>query len=397
MKNKKFTIIITLLLVITTIVTGCFTYEEESNNEDKKISLTSILNLNEIKILSINNANYEITIFNEKNGTIYFTVNSNSSVYKITSGETIDIDSDQDGTNDLSINITPLTNDQFTVVLTTTTSLSNYRYITDDLGTKVKIPKKLDKIISLAPSITEILFSLELGGRIIGRDSASNHPEEAQNIDIVSTYEGVDIETILVKDPDIIFMDKSLDASEINYNLLQSYGFNVFRLYPKKLDHVIENIELLGRATDTKTTANALADALATRIETVKTRDSSEPTVLHVIYFDGSSSPWVATSSTFSGDLIQIAGGKPAIIDESGLAIQITVEEVIDLDPDIIFTSQDQTWPTPSRDAIMSDDIFEDLNAVNNDMVIDVNADLVDRPGPRLVDGLELISSYISS
>lgn len=70
---------------------------------------------------------------------------------------------------------------------------------------------------------------------------------------------------------------------------------------------------------------------------------------------------------------------------------------MIDLDPDIIFTSQDQTWPTPSRESIINDEALKDITAVKNDMVIDVNADLVDRPGPRLVDGLELFSNYITS
>ena len=72
-------------------------------------------------------------------------------------------------------------------------------------------------------------------------------------------------------------------------------------------------------------------------------------------------------------------------------------ERLINLNPDIIFTSQDQTWPTPSHDAILNDEALKDITAVKHDLVIDVNADLVDRPGPRIVDGLEYISSYIVS
>jgi iron complex transport system substrate-binding protein len=272
-----------------------------------------------------------------------------------------------------------------------------YWYINDDTGEKVSVPKKINNIISLAPSITEILFSLNIGDKIIGRDSASNYPDQAKDIDIVSTYEGVDIEQILIKEPDIIFMDKSLDASDLNYNLMMTYELNVFRVYPKKLSDVVDNIGLIGNVTGTTKKASELVSDMNSRIEDVKKRNSTKPKVLHVIYFDGTSSPWVATSSTFSGDLIQIAGGTPAVSDDSGLAIQITVENFIEFNPDIIFTSQDQTWPTPSRDAILDDEIFKDLKAVKNDVVIDVNADLVDRPGPRLVDGLELMANYIAS
>jgi iron complex transport system substrate-binding protein len=70
---------------------------------------------------------------------------------------------------------------------------------------------------------------------------------------------------------------------------------------------------------------------------------------------------------------------------------------LINLNPDIIFTSQDETWPTPSRDSILGDEALTNVNAIKNDNVIDVNADLVDRPGPRLVDGLELFSEHITS
>ena len=79
-----------------------------------------------------------------------------------------------------------------------------------------------------------------------------------------------------------------------------------------------------------------------------------------------------------------------------GIAIQTTIENIISLNPDIIFTSQDDVWPTPSRDVILNDDALKDVNAVKNNLVIDVNADLVDRPGPRIVDGLELFSDHIA-
>lgn len=274
--------------------------------------------------------------------------------------------------------------------------------IEDDMGDKVEIPENIENIISLAPSITEILFSLEQGDKIVGRDSGSNYPSEAENIEIVSTYEGIDIEKIISKEPDIIFMDKTLDFSEINYNKMLEYDLVVFRVYPQSLQDVIDNIILLGQVTKTELKAQELVDSLDSRVGTVQTRsdtltDSIKPKVLYVIYYDGSTSPWVGTTSTFSGDLIEIAGGYPAVEDYQGKSIQITVERFIELDPDIILTSQDNTWPTPSRESILNDEKFNDLKAVKNEQVIDVNADLVDRPGPRLVDGLELISGYITS
>jgi iron complex transport system substrate-binding protein len=215
------------------------------------------------------------------------------------------------------------------------------------------------------------------------------------------TFEGVDIEKILAKDPDLIIMDKTLDLSEKNYDKMTSFGMNVFRVYPKNLDDILDNIVLLGEISATSNKASEIVISLQERIDTVKTRgaaisDSTSPKVLHVVYYDGASSPWVHTSSTFSGDLISIAGGDVVMKDSSGFSIQITVEELISKDPDIIFTSQDDTWPTPSRDSILNDDLLDSVSAVKNDYVLDLNADLVDRPGPRMIDGLELISNHIS-
>ena len=76
---------------------------------------------------------------------------------------------------------------------------------------------------------------------------------------------------------------------------------------------------------------------------------------------------------------------------------EITIEQLIELDPEIILTSQDDTWPTPSKESILNDDALREVSAVKNDKVYDINADLVDRPGPRIVDGLESISGYITT
>jgi iron complex transport system substrate-binding protein len=279
----------------------------------------------------------------------------------------------------------------------------DYKVITDSIGDQVRVPVKIDKIISLAASITEILFSLDLGDKIVGRDSGSNYPKgEIENIEIVSTFEGINLEKILAAEPDIVLLDKTLDMSDTNYNKLTENGLTVFRVYPQKLVDVIEDIKLLGEVTGRKSIANNLASQLQTRINTVRTRGETisnpdQPKVLYVIYYDGTSSPWVGTTSTISGDLITIAGGDVAVEDSTGFSIQITIEQLIDLNPDIIFTSQDETWPTPSKDSILNDDALSNVDAVKSGHVSDVNADLVDRPGPRLVDGLELVSGQITS
>ena len=104
-------------------------------------------------------------------------------------------------------------------------------------------------------SVTEILFSLEVDDKIVGRDCGSNYPTECKNIEVLSTYEGIDIEKILYIDPDIIIMDKTLDLSDTNYNKMIDYDLCVFRVYPKSLQDVLDDIILLGKVTGTESKA----------------------------------------------------------------------------------------------------------------------------------------------
>ncbi len=399
MTRKKIAILLTLIVITATLVAGCINSNENDDEETQEttVTVTEVLVLNVSKIIEVEDSKYNLTVKKIENQTVIFALNSNDSLIMAKKGELIEIDSDLDGVNDIKLNITEITGQEVTIDLKLTTTTSVFNYIKDDMGTTVKVPKKLDKIISMAPSITEILFSLGVGNKIVGKDSASDYPEECKSIEVVSTYEGVDLEKILAEDPDIIIMDKSLDFYDVNYNKLKDYGLSVFRLYPRTLQDVLDNVELLGKVTGTEPTSQDVTAGLEARINTVKSYETLNPKILYIIYYDGATSPWAGTSSTFSGDLIQTAGGQVAVVDDKGIAIQITVEQLIDLNPDIIFTSQDETWPTPSRDSILNDDALKDVNAVKNNMVIDVNADLIDRPGPRLVDGLELFSGYITA
>ncbi|MCK5561818.1 MAG: ABC transporter substrate-binding protein [Thermoplasmata archaeon] len=399
MADKKIAILLTFIIIAASLFAGCINSNDNDDDETQYIvvTVTEVLTLNESKIISVEDTDYNLTVKKIENQTVILAINSEDTLIMANIGELVELDSDLDGTNDIELNVSKIEGLEVTIELKLTTSTSKYNYIEDDMGEKVRVPKKLDKIISMAPSITEIIFSLGVGDKIVGKDSASDYPKECKGIDVVSTYEGVDLEKILAKDPDIIILDKSLDFYDTNYNKLKDYGLCVFRLYPRTLQDVLDNIELLGEVTASATTAQEVIAGLETRIDTIKTRETLKPKVLYVIYYDGISSPWVGTSSTFNGDLIATAGGKVAIEDDQGKAIEITVEHLIDLNPDIIFTSQDDNWPTPSRDSILNDDALQDLTAVKNDRVIDVNADLIDRPGPRLVDGLELFSDYITA
>jgi iron complex transport system substrate-binding protein len=399
---KRSITIIGALIILVASMAGCI--EIDNKNGDDKVTpfvtTSEIFVINQSKNIVMDDSSYNITLINIDSLKITIIINSDANKVFLNLGIPAEVDSDFDGRNELEINVTDITQNDATIEFKAISSTSNYLYIEDDTGNLVKVPKKIEKIISLAASITEILFELGHGDKIVGRDSGSNYPEDATKIEVVSTYEGINLEKILAAEPDVILLDKILDMTDNNYNKLHENGLTVFRVYPQKLNDVLENIILIGKVIGKEPEAIDLAADLEARINTVKTRGDEIPAqeqsvVLYVIYYDGTSSPWVGTTSTISGDLIKIAGGVVAIDDSTGFSIQITVEELIAINPDVILTSQDDTWPTPSKDSILNDDVLSDVKAVKSGNVYDVNADLVDRPGPRMVDGLELISGYL--
>jgi len=271
---------------------------------------------------------------------------------------------------------------------------------TDGMGESIVLDGVPERIITLTPALTEIIFLLECQDRLVGCDSDSDFPQDASSVEKVSSWQGMNTERILELEPDIVFMDRTLDASGDRYDALKNIGLTVYRIYPLDLDEVIGSMVSIGDVLGVKEDAQRVAGHLRERMDAVRGRaildpQAERPEVLHVIYYDGSSDPWVMTNSTFSGDMISIAGGACAISDGSGLSIQVSLESIIDADPDIIICSQSSTWPTASRELLMEDDALLTVSAVRDDRVYDIDGAIIDRTGPRLVNGIEEIRLLI--
>lgn len=278
--------------------------------------------------------------------------------------------------------------------------VGGHEYV-DDLGNTISLNGTPEKVITLTPGLTEMVYYVEAGDKIVGCDSSSNHPDETQDIEKVSSWQGLDTEKILSLSPDLVLMDKNLDASGEKYDELKGIGLTVYMIYPKSINETMEVLRDLSRIMGTEEDSEEKIRSLEGRVDAVGESASGideedRPLVLHVTYYEKGSDPWVMTDSTFSGDLIETAGGIPSVEDPKGLAIQISVERMLELDPDMILTSQSSLWPTTSREDILSDEAMEGLSAAENRRVYDVEGDWMDRTGPRMVDGLEAVQGHIN-
>jgi iron complex transport system substrate-binding protein len=189
--------------------------------------------------------------------------------------------------------------------------------VVDDMGRSITIYEYPERIVSMAPSTTEILYELNLGDKIVGVDSASNYPEEAKNHEVVFTYQVLDEEKLVEIDPDLVILNHRLDLSEVARDAIEGYGYNLIILNPVVVEDVLDNIELIGKVTNRVEEADTLIDAMQTRIDdVVETTQSSIgeiSNVLYVLYYDGSADPWVAGEKTYVDDIISKAGGRNII------------------------------------------------------------------------------------
>ncbi len=270
------------------------------------------------------------------------------------------------------------------------------RTFTDQTGNQLKVQGIPERIVTLTPALTEIVVELGAGNLLVGGDSVSAGEFSDLSMETVSTWEGLDSEKLIAADPDLVIMDKTLDITEVNYNTIIGLSIPVYRAYPLDLDLVMDLIENIGIVLDMEEKAANIKDEMKGRMDLVmdnvsKISTENRPEVLYVTYYDGTSDPWVGSSSTFSGNLIEMAGGKNSIDHSAGVVVQVSIETIIDNDPDVIITSQSTTWPTPSRSTILDEDTWKDISAVENGRVIDIDGDLIDRTGPHLIEGLEAI------
>jgi len=260
-------------------------------------------------------------------------------------------------------------------------------YVFDDLGRLVAINGTPQRIISLAPSNTEILFALGLGDKVVGVTDWCNYPPEAQNKTKVGGYANPDIEKIVALNPDLILAGYG-NPIEVVYTLA-GLGLTVFGIKTTDLDDLLNDIRRIGEITDKEVEAQALTSEMENRIQAV-TNVTSELEERPKVFYLISQDLWTAGSGTFIHELIEKAGGVNICQNITGYTM-ISIEEVIARDPEIIITS---SWPGVYEWAMNSTEL-EVTAARQSGSVYTCDDDLVQRPGPRLVEGLEWFAHFI--
>lgn len=263
--------------------------------------------------------------------------------------------------------------------------------VADATGAEVRLDAPAQKIVSLAPSNTEILFAVGAGQQVIARDDFSNYPAEAGDLPSIGGNMGdLNLEEIARLEPDLVLASPLTPPEGIQS--LKEITPNVFVVpNPTNLDELYANLVAVGTLTGRVEEANQLVGSMKERAEAVLTKVSSvtdKPKVFYELDSTDPAKPWTAGPGTFVDLLISLAGGENVGASLSGEWAQISQEELIVQNPDIILLG-DALYGGVTAEQVAGRPGWGDIAAVQANRVLEFNDDLVSRPGPRLVEGLE--------
>ncbi|HVC33519.1 MAG TPA: ABC transporter substrate-binding protein [Chloroflexota bacterium] len=267
--------------------------------------------------------------------------------------------------------------------------------VTDDDGDTVTFDRPPQRIVSLSPGHTETLYALGLGDRVIVTDTYSDYPPENKPRAKLHTYPKPNAEVLVSLRPDLIV---DLVEGHDFTQQMNARGIKVLKLFPKTFDGTLKDIELLGRVTGTEARAQRITADMRERAAVVvaKTKDAPTPRVLYELDASDPTRPFVAGPGGFFGDLVPMAGGANVFADLRTPSAQVSAEQIIARDPQIIILG-DANAPYNAQTPAMvkARTGWSQISAVRENTIYEINDAYLSRPGPRLIDGLEQMAKII--
>jgi iron complex transport system substrate-binding protein len=268
--------------------------------------------------------------------------------------------------------------------------------IVDGLQRTLTFDEPAQRIVSLAPSNTEILFAIGAGPQVIGRDPLSDFPTEAQSVaDIGDTFIQLNTELIISLEPDLVLAAEITPPEQVAQ--LEQLGVVVFWLAnPRDFEGLYANLITVGQLTGHDMEAAAYADTLRTRFSGVQTAVSNiadKPTVFYEV--DGltdPNAPYTAGTGTFIDLIINAAGGQNAAATLEGYK-QLSIEELLVQNPDYILLGDSLYGATAEQVAQRAG--WGELTAVKANQVLPFDDNLMSRPGPRMIDAVEQLARLL--
>jgi iron complex transport system substrate-binding protein len=262
--------------------------------------------------------------------------------------------------------------------------------LTDFQNRSVTVPARPERLVSIGPSITSFLFALGAGPRVVGVDDFSDEPAEAATREHVGGIK-VNFEKVVALKPDLVFSVKFSDGT---IEKLQSASLNVLVVDPQSVSDVAKTATLLGKAVGAD--GEGLARSIQQRVDTVKAKTAAvatRPRVYHEIDASDPAKIFTVGPGSYINDLIEIAGGVNIAARAASAYPQLSAEEILRSDPEIIVLAASDYSAKPSQVAARQG--WSVIAAVKNGRILTIEPNLINRPGPRVGEAAEAYARLI--
>lgn len=257
----------------------------------------------------------------------------------------------------------------------------------DGLGRSVQIPAKVERAISLAPNLTETLFAIGAGDRLVGVTTYCNYPEAALAVEKVGDTMTPNIERIIALKPQLVLVSTASQLESF-MRTLDERGIAVFVAAPTDIKGVAKDMRTLGKIFGVSESAETAVRSFEERIAKVATEHNDKKPVS--VFLQVSNEPlFTIGKESFLNEVIETAGGISVTKDVATAYPKISKETAAAMAPDVIILSESDDNSEPNA-------ALKNSPAVKNGRVYKINADIISRPGPRTAEALERIADLLS-
>jgi iron complex transport system substrate-binding protein len=262
--------------------------------------------------------------------------------------------------------------------------------VADDDGNPVTLARPALRIVALAPHVTELLFAAGGGERIVGAVSYSDYPEAAKSIPRIGDNRQVDMERVIAMKPDLIVVWMH-GSSERQIDTLRQLGIPMFHSEPRKLEDIADSVVRLGQLMGTENLAKPAAAQLRQTLAALKARYANRPQV-PVFYQVWDKPLYTLNGAHIVSDAIRLCGGENVFANMNTTAPVVSIEGVLQADPEAIFGSSEKSTPEGGINMWRR---YPTMKAVRNDNLFTIDGNLMNRAGPRMIAGTAALCEKI--
>ncbi|HEY0584768.1 MAG TPA: cobalamin-binding protein [Pseudoduganella sp.] len=256
--------------------------------------------------------------------------------------------------------------------------------VNDDDGKPVTLQKPAQRVVALAPHVTELLFAAGGGGKIVGAVSYSDYPEAAKQIPRVGDNRQVDMERLLAMKPDLLVVWRH-GTSERQIDQLRQLGIPIFHSEPKKLDQIADNLEKMGKLLGTEPAANTAARELRQKLASLRAQYAARPPV-RTFYQVWDKPLYTLNGEHIVSDALKVCGGQNIFADQKVTAPVVSLEAVLEADPEAVFATAEKDYGGVSLWRP-----YKTLLATRQDNLFTIDGSMLNRAGPRMIAGTAVL------